>query len=79
MKWIEIEFSLGQKTKLDNIISGESLADFLFGCFITRKVKEDFWLGKVHRSYGIFPNIKQGNLNAMRSYSDNRILILVLG
>jgi len=42
MKWIEIEFLLEQKTKINKIISGESLADFPFGCFITRYFVEDF-------------------------------------
>ena len=42
MKEIEIEFCLVQKTKPDNIISGESPADFPFGCFITRNFVADF-------------------------------------
>ena len=42
MKEIEIEFCLVQKAKPDNIISGESPADFPFGCFITRNFVADF-------------------------------------
>ena len=41
MKWIEVAFFLGQKTKRNKITSGESLADFRFGCFIPRTLVED--------------------------------------